>query len=405
MEIHIGTKKVEESNEFLRCLWAEMEKEFGRCDWNYAPKKNGSKQRVFFGYMHINQDFSIAVMISYENKGSIHNLYFESTKKNLDIVKGTELYNRLKKVVKATRKKIGEYKELFIDAHIQSTSPIMPYTGENFEIKFINDKGFKMKFKINVYDEKHCGYQANKVINDVMDFLSVETDDIFWSVDEYDNYDELKFEETFIERDFMDENSLYWGYRTISKKGKQFLDLLTDCKRKDEEDLVLFLSACNHFHTARMQEEQIYKKYEDSLYERIGISQSEIATTMYLSALEVISLIGFKEEKCGSCGQVKYQISKRISQIAYRYLPSGYVKELLDKQFIDFYEHRSKYLHMGRKLVSEIPIQYYVPQLNLYAENMCDFPHNIHLSYLRECVGHCLRSFYKDKFMKSIKIT
>ncbi|MDC7781855.1 hypothetical protein [Priestia megaterium] len=396
MEINIGTKTVEESNEFLRCLWAEMGKEFGQCGWNYNPGKNGAEQRVFFGNMHINQDFPIAVSISYKNKGSINNIYFLSTIKSYEIEKGTELYGRFKKVIKATRKNIGKHEEYLIESPIKSNHPLMPYKGNNFEIKLISQEGgFKVRLKIKAYDKKQASHYINKLFGELMDFLSVETDDIFWSDHKDIDYDKLEFEETFLERELMDPNFLIWGHRAISKGGKQFIDILTDSNRKDDPNLNLFLKACNHFHTARMQEEQISKGYENEDIKKIGTSQTEVATTLYLSALEVVSLIDFKEENCKCCGQPKYEISSRIINMV-----SNYISDSFGDLFKKFYEQRSDYLHQGVKLITKTPWEFINPQLDVNADNLCEYPHNIQLSYLRECVGYCLRSFYKDKFLE-----
>lgn len=423
MEINVGTKTVEESNEFLRCLWAEMEKEFGMCDWgSYSPRKNGAEQRVFFGYMLINEGH-IAVSMSYKNKGSINNLYFISRDKNNEIERGTVLYSTLKKVVNAAKKNLENYQEYDFSIIIKSRFPLMPYKGNNFEIKFISyeessrvagvqvevkdkrqasyersrcDAGFKVDYKVKAYNKRQAYHYTDKMMRELMDFLAVETDDVFWSDLKDIDFDELKFEEKFLEREFGNTNELYCGFRRISTGGKQFLDFLTDSNRTDNPDLNLFMKACNHFHTARLQEEQIIKGYLGEDIGKMGTSHAELATTLYLSALEVICLIGFKEEKiCKDCGQQKYEISSRIIDMVSKYIP-GESGNLFRK----FYEQRSNYLHQGRKLRTNMPWQFIYPQLDVNEEDLCENSPGLYVSYIRECVGYCLRSYYKDKFLK-----
>lgn len=401
MQINIGTKTVEESNEFLRSLWAEMEKEFGTCDWTHFPVKKGAEQMVYFGNVRISEFIEIAVSISYKKRGSINNLYFDSTSTLSEIEKGNELYATLTKIVKAANKNLRKYQEHDFSILIRSFHPLPPYKGNNFEIKLISyegtsqEAGFQVECKVKTYNRRQAYRYTDKLLGKLMDFLSVETDDIFWADGKEIDYDELTFPEKFLERRFMDPNELYWDFRLISKEGKQFLDILTDYNKTDDPDLNSFMKACNHFHTARKQEEQTIKGYKSEDIKKIGTSQAELATTLYLSALEVVSLIGFEEEKCKDCGQPKYEISSRINNMVSKYIPGE-----LGNEFKTFYEQRSDYLHQGKKIRTNMPLEFYYPQLDLNEDNLCEIPDSIHLHFLRECVGYCLRSFYKEKFLK-----
>lgn len=401
MEINIGTKTVEESNEFLKCLWAEMEKEFGTLDWPPFPKKNGPEKKIYFGNVYISEFIEISVSMSYKEKGSISNLYFLSTSKLFEIEKGTALYDTLTKITRAARRNLGKYQDHRFDLQIKSLHPPSTYKGNNFEIRHIHnegesrDGGFKVECQIKAYNRRQAYRYADKLLGQLMDFLSVETDDIFWADGGEVDYDELTFPEKFFEREFMDPNELYWGHRLISEGGKQFLDILTDSNRLEDPDLNLFMKACNHFHTARKQEEQIINGNKIKDIKKIGASQAELAATLYLSALEVVSLIDFEETNCKDCGQPKYEISSRINDMVSKYIP-----ELIGNRFKTFYDQRSDYLHEGRKFRTNMPLQFYYPQLDVNEENLCEIPDSIQLHFLRDCVGYCIRRFYKEKLLK-----
>lgn len=56
----------------------------------------------------------LSVSISYKQKGTINNLYFELGKDRQEIPKNSELSNRLKKVVRLAKSNQGEFS--FLDA-------------------------------------------------------------------------------------------------------------------------------------------------------------------------------------------------------------------------------------------------------------------------------------------------
>jgi hypothetical protein len=396
MEIHIGTTNIEESNEFLRCLWAEMKREFGICGWYYIPYKDGKRQKIKFGYMNINQGKPLEVGITYKDKGSINNIYFLIGYEGKEVKKGTELYQRLKKVVNSAKNNIGNHDIFYFRTVIQSYYPLMSYTADNFTINPINDEMFEFTFGIKAYDRNQAeGFAAQKV-KQLMDFLSVETNAVFQSAnpDDNDNTQNTHME-LFQEEDFIDDYSVQDGYLVISKQGKQFINLITDLEQRISPEIELFLKACSHFRSARKQEEKMFHRDSDGAFmEFRGEDETELATTLYLSALEVATLIGFKEDKCESCGQPKFQISSRVRELTAKYLPKSLVKD-----FVDYYDKRSKYLHTGMKLVTQTPTKNLIPLLDPEDKNGCDFPYKIPLKNVREYVSYCLRRFYKENLL------
>ena len=129
------------------------------------------------------------------------------------------------------------------------------------------------------------------------------------------------------------------------------------------ESQKVFLRGCQHFHTARKYDAQIYdrlkyhstEEIESDLYQinfeerdeklsiaaKMGSTHMEIATVLYLSALEVASSINITNPKnCSECGQPIYNIGRRVVDIVEKYLNVA-----LGKEFKEYYKKRSKYLH------------------------------------------------------------
>ncbi|PFS02745.1 hypothetical protein [Bacillus thuringiensis] len=126
----------------------------------------------------------------------------------------------------------------------------------------------------------------------------------------------------------------------------------------------------------------------------IGSLQTEIATILYMSALEVVTMIGFHSEKCGVCNQEKYGIASRVRKLVKEKLNSN-----IASQLNNYYDKRLKYLHRGYMLTDDAPTNSLIPLLDIDGENGCDFPVQVSLINLREYTSYILRAFYKEYFL------
>lgn len=425
MIFDIGITDKNESNEFLRCLWAEMASEFGECNWQYMPSRNKLNKTITFGFMNI----GVAVLmagITYKNNGSIIKLFFGYSgthyeykgEQEEELKKESHLGQRLVKVVRNARKNVRNYKEYLAQPIIRSLFPLSNYIGDNFKSEIVTGNKTNIHFPIFAYDENQAQGKITQKINQFMDFLSVETNAPFWTSlsPQKENHETVVLvDEIFQEPDFIDGFSIKDEYLTISEKAKEFLSYITRYDGEDE-DLLTFLNACSHFHTARKYDAQIndyqgyiehpseegvgveieiYTKYQDLQTALVtGGSQTEIATTLYMSAIEVVTLIGFKSDKCMECKQDKFGIGSRVRHIVGKYLDSH-----LARQFNDYYDKRSKYLHRGNMLTNDEPLSSSVPLLDVERENGCKFPVQLSLINLREYTSYVLRAFYKEHFL------
>ncbi|MFC0235147.1 hypothetical protein [Fictibacillus phosphorivorans] len=393
MEINVGTTNTEESNDFLRSLWAEMKKEFGVCGWYYMPYKKDNS--ITFGNVHIGV-CNLQVGITYKSKGTINNLIFLSEYGEGDIEKGSDLAKRLRKVVQVAKKNVGKLDTLYFRTALRSYYPLMSYKTDRFTIYPMIENMTEFSFGVKAYDKNQASGFVNQRVNQLMNFLSVETNAVFDKVNWVkDGIIEHPDTEIFQEEDFIDNHSVIDNYLVISKEGKQFINNLTNTEQNLTPEIELFLKACSHFHSARKQEEKMFDRRPDGtvLVMRDG-DETEIATTLYLSALEVVTLIGFKEDKCESCSQPKFSITRRVKELTSKYLTAH-----LAKDFLYYYDKRSRYLHTGMRLNTETPTSNQIPLLDPNEPNGCDFPTKVPLINIREYVSYCLRSFYRENLL------
>ncbi|KPU51462.1 hypothetical protein [Bacillus wiedmannii] len=432
MILDIGITDVKKSNEFLRSLWAEMAKEFGKCGWQYIPYKNKQTKTITFGFMDIGVSILIAG-VTYKNNGSIIKLFFEYSDASYDyeyiegqedkLIKESELGKRLIRVVRKARRGMRKYNDYYALPTIKSLLPLSNYEGNNFKTEYVGENKTRIYFPVSAYDENQVEGKITQKINQVIDFLSVETNAPFWNVPTTSRENKEKTvltKEVYQELDFIDGFSVKDGYLTISEEAKDFLSYLID-SNGENEDLQTFLNACYHFHTARKYDAQIhdYQGYFDRPLEDgsgVGIeiytknqdlrtalvtggAQTEIATTLYMSALEVVTLIGFQSEKCKACNQDKYSIASRVRNLVNKQLNSH-----IAKQLNDYYDKRSRYLHRGYMLTNDEPTTSLIPLLDIDGENGCNFPVQVSLINLREYTSYILRAFYKEYFLNKENI-
>ncbi|MCY8913410.1 hypothetical protein MOE47_04105 [Bacillus atrophaeus] len=398
MDINIGTTNTGESNEFLRCLWTEMKKEFGVCGWHYTPYKNGLLKKITFGFVNIGESKPLEVGITYKEKGSINNIVFKAEYGEKELKKGTELYQRLKSVVNTAKQNVGKVDTLYFSTAFQSYYPFNSCRTDNFTIHPMKDNKSEFIFGVKAYDRNQAsGFVAQKVTQ-LMNFLAVETNAVFDRVNWVENrLVEPNESELFQEEDFIDDYSVKENYLVISEEGKEFINILTNSEQELSPEVELFLKACGHFHSARKQEEKMFRRDLDGSVVMVQSGEeTEIATTLYLSALEVTTLIGFTEEKCDSCGQPKFQITRRVRELASRYLPKH-----LAKDFVDYYDKRSKYLHAGMRLNTETPTGNLIPLLDPDEKSGCESLSKIPLINVREYVSYCLRKFYRENLINN----
>ena len=76
-KISIGLGSTEESNEFLRSLWATLRATFPGIAWQYIPRRFGARRFIRLGFASIPDQDQIELGITYKNCGVIDAVVFD----------------------------------------------------------------------------------------------------------------------------------------------------------------------------------------------------------------------------------------------------------------------------------------------------------------------------------------
>ena len=424
MIFHVGIDSNEEANKFLRKLWAEFRREFGKCAWNYTPTRIGIANTIIFGMMDIEiPEGSLIVSICYLRKGTIKTISFGFMDQKPSEHRLHELNQNIQKIINISKKNLDQRSEFFFKTGINIiVKPLGYYKGEAFVIHCSQGSTFNLAISTTGYDKIDAQTECQSKILKCLDLLSVETNSPFWKYSVVSKAEqEQENEEIFVEDlEWIDDYPVINEKLRLSKSGKLFLDLIAQDKLNEAQETLL--RACNHFHTARKYDAQIYdrlkyhstEEIESDLYQinfeerdeklsiaaQMGSTHMEIASVLYLSALEVASSINFKNKNCPECSQPVYSIKNRVADMVEKYLHFK-----LAKEFKEYYNKRSKYLHEAELLCNYSYIGITIPQLNLSHIPQLDLsdPINIDSIYssipllnLREYTSFCLRKILQS---------
>ncbi|AZV60314.1 hypothetical protein [Peribacillus frigoritolerans] len=203
-------------------------------------------------------DFVFGVSITYKERGTINNIFFDLEKVKKE--PNEEVFKRLKKAIDIAKENVGKYSLFKYTTGIKSMYSLSAYEGERFKINVDSNKSSKISILVESYDRNQGSGIATKEINQLMDFLSVETNAPFWNTGEIseDEVQEIG-REIFQEDDtFIDGLSYINGHLVMSKEGKQIVEKIVNLKNEDDKASSLFLKASNHFHTARKYHAQFH---------------------------------------------------------------------------------------------------------------------------------------------------
>ncbi|ARC83175.1 hypothetical protein U732_87 [Clostridium argentinense CDC 2741] len=413
MIINLGFKDNKESNLFLRALWANFSKKFGKCSWHYQPFKDGSKKIIFLGHMDINLPNCFSVYIHYKKRAVIDKMEILDLN-DKEISKETSV-----KIQKIAEETLINFKELdinYLNTTISSYNSISNYYSDFFTIEPYSKGLSSLTVKVKAFGDDDAEFISQYKITKILDLLSVLTNaPFYYGSKPLNSYPEEGEEFYYDEEDFIDGYPIRNNKFILEKYGKQIIERIFDSDSYIEDDNInKLLNASMHFHTARKFDAQIndlyiYHKQEQKqkdvyhikvlprdqrlLYARdVNANIGEIATVSYISALETISSIIFSNEvnRCKSCNQLIYSISAKVKDLLYKYFP-----ESLAKQIHSYYNSRSKFLHEG-KLLNHTYTGVSIPQLDYNHPSGCRVPIEIPLINLREYTGYCIRSVIKE---------
>jgi hypothetical protein len=369
------------SNRFLCALWANLRAEFGKLAWQYQPIKYGSEKTIYFGYADLGLSSSIRIGVTYRRRGVIDHIVF------LDVFGEINLpVAQFERCVRLAENAIET--EITISAKI-----VVPYNlcfqrveGQEF-FSILNDEygTTYLSLRLCVFDEADAAHKFALYSKQVLDVLS-SFKNLFLSLESTDQ----KLSHT-TSNQVVSSFSLDWldGFPVNDHMvilPDQCLAFIDDIVRNNlDSHKQKLLDACHHFHSARAMEEQILNfSFEQSV-------QSELSLVLYLSCLEVLSLIGAPPSiSCSTCGQPQYRISARVTDFMEKH--NGLSAAQIVK---DLYNYRSKYLREGRLLSTRSYTGQLIPQLDSSSTNKNGVRSPlplVPLLNLREFTSFCIRS-------------
>ncbi len=154
------------------------------------------------------------------------------------------------------------------------------YRGSLFEIKPISEKQIFITLGINAFDMVDARTQAQSILISLLDMLSVETNNSYWT--EYNrveaDYSKESYDENYVDDpDWMDGYPYKNGTLVISQKGKELIDYYIKYA-ETEKDLDLYLRSCRLFHSALK-----YLQFQEKQFNiLLGTASSEVINLLFI---------------------------------------------------------------------------------------------------------------------------
>lgn len=361
IDFSLGYNSNKESNDFLRCFWAALRKEFGKAAWNLLPLRIENK--IYLGYCDIGLGHALEISLSYKIRGCLSAIRISVD----DSVSDAQLNKRLKECITNACKNIDKL-ELFSFTLPLDNAICFEKSDANYFSLDVN----KLMLNVYGYDWVDAKTQSSSLLKNICAWLS---------------FDQLKY---------------------ISIEGCAF-QVYSDTVRQQLESPMKYRLKI----TANIQkylDDFISKpySYEDHLSDidkavflfgqglkydelsQMSISPletyNEQAILCYMSALEVVTLKDIEPSKCECCGQLRYSIAKRVENLVYEVSQS----KAMRKMIADFYKNRSQFVHLGTMLSENNYTGISIPLMNKgYGEGLimqCNFRSADLADIVKECI-------------------
>ena len=383
--IAVSPSTVQETNLLLRAIWAELRADFNDFRWQLMPRRDGEEKTVWFGWAQLGFEESVGIGIVYERKGIATHLRIRRCP--------AEGLPRIEACVRRAEARLGKPDHFGCTYFVRTTPALRMSAFQNhaFEVTPAGGGLFHVFLRsVSGFDNLDAGVESLRRVRVFLDSLSFLTNCTFDLLSQAE-FEELvhanpeegpfpaRADEPPLRPDWIDDCPVLNGAITLLPEELAFLERIATDSLSDSDDFLV--DAAHHFHSGRRTEES----------GQLGITSNdttEAVLVSYVSALEVVSLIGAgKADNCSKCGQVQYKISERVFKCADGHL--GPVFSSLVKKCCTI---RSTYLHAGRLTSSRAFFGRIISQLDPNSPDgvLTNVP-NIPLPNLRECASYCLR--------------
>lgn len=395
MEVQVNITSNADTNFFLRNLWAILGNDKHRA-WQLTPRKDSANRRIYFGFFSCNLLNNVyMVSAKYERKGTIKSIIFKMPD-GKDVLKEDE--SIITNSINFALNYKDNIKEKWYSYTVKSVGiGINKYSDEMFEIESFKREGdLPQEIRITTcakgFDETDFQTDFKKKRVQSTDFLSTVVESALFPCSKSTKETEIHELNEYNDHNWMEELPIKHSKILMQTKAKDFFN--SYLKGNVNEQMRTYLSACRLYHTALKYYSFIY--FYDRLplvnFAQFDASPDEIANTLFMSSLEVLSsIMEYDEQTCNECGQKVYSIRKRVIDLCEKYSD-----EYLPKKIVDtFYKDRSSYVHAGIMYSEMSYAGSSVPTISSSGEVVSQIP-MVNLVSLKESVGYIFRAVLED---------
>ena len=238
------------------------------------------------------------------------------------------------------------------------TFPAIPlgcYQEQDWYCGPISNGNSEIGIKVHAFDEVDAQHEFAVRLTPLLDVLACMTNVVIEPTTERNGERPAAHKDvnTYLEdTDWLDGTPERDGYLRLTASQVSFCNNLISEMTADDR----LKRAAHLFHKALT----LYYKMPDCY---------DVATALFVSALETVDLPLSPPSTCAECGQPTYRISQRVVELGIRHLGPG-VKRI----FEDHYKRRSLYLHEGQVRSSQPMQSHIIPQLDPNGIEGCAMP-------------------------------
>ena len=379
----IDLSTVEESNLFLRALWAEIRREFGRLAWQYTPALDAKHRQIHLGFMSTKENSSYGVTVTYRKRGCIYDLMFSS------VFNPEPPPNELRPCVSKALENFREPKTAWFKSLLALQNKelaLNSYASEYWSLCSPYKGCIETRLLVDCFDEEDGVFEFNRIIGPVLDQISAWTNCVIeraksFEFEDFDKLSDVEPNKFWANDDWIDGLPFVAGRVSLSREHALALNEYMGKRLLKNDPLV---RACRHFREGL----ELLRAYRTGKFDASG----PLVNTLFMSALEVLSLQEAPAlERCVECGQLKHKISARVRKLGEKNFGDTW-QRLFGRNYGD----RSSFLHEG--VVKHDYPHYGVsfPQLDPHSNTGCAMPSSPMDSFnLREFCSFAIRVEYR----------
>lgn len=285
IDYSLGYNSNKESNDFLRCFWAALRKEFGKAAWNLLPLRIENK--IYLGHCDIGLEHVLDISLSYKVKGCLSSISISVD----DSIFDAQLNRRLKECITNACKNIDKLELFSFSLELDNAICFEKLNADYFSLE-----DNRLMLNVYGYDLVDAKTLSSSLLKNICAWLS---------------FDQLKYIsiEGCAFQVYSDSVRRQFGNQRkyklkVSDSVQKYLDDFISKPYSYEDHLSDIDKAVFLFGQGL--------KYDELSQMSISPLETynEQSILCYMTALEVVSLKDIEPTKCECCGQLRYSIAK-----------------------------------------------------------------------------------------------